>query len=109
MSGRGSPAPPRGLGAWLDRRTAEAPEALRAKVYHYAAAAGDGPRPETLARAGWIALEGVLAHPGDRGAALDLLAADALVTLALLAQAEANPRELGAFAERLLREHLPRA
>jgi hypothetical protein len=45
----------------------------------------------------------VLAQPGDRSAALDLLAGDALVTLALLAQAEAAPDALGAFARTLLR------
>jgi len=41
-------------------------------------------------------------HPGDRAIALDLLAADALITLALLAQTEAEPERLGAFAEGLL-------
>jgi hypothetical protein len=41
-------------------------------------------------------------HPGDRSVALDLLAADALITLALLAQAEADPGDLGPFAEQLL-------
>jgi hypothetical protein len=53
-----------------------------------------------------LAAERVLAiveeHPGDRTIALDLLAADALITLALLAQAEAAPETLGAFAEGLL-------
>ena len=36
-----------------------------------------------------------LSHPGDRSAALDLLAADALITLALLAQAEDAPGAAG--------------
>lgn len=58
---------------------------------------------DRLAEAGRQALAGVLAHPGDRDAALDLLAADALITLALLARAEAAPAELGDFAAALVR------
>jgi hypothetical protein len=41
-------------------------------------------------------------HPGDREIALDLLAADALITLALLAQAEIVPGSLARFAEGVL-------
>jgi hypothetical protein len=44
----------------------------------------------------------VLTHPGDRSVALDLLAADALVTLALLAQAESAPEQLSEFAGSIL-------
>lgn len=58
---------------------------------------------ESLARAGRRALDEVAAHPGDRTVALDLLAADALITLALLAQAEHQPERLGAFAAGLVR------
>lgn len=90
--------------AWLERHTADAPPALRARVYEYAGpksgeAAAD---PAALADAGHEALARVLDHPGDRSVALDLLAADALITLALLAQAERAPAELGAFAATLL-------
>jgi hypothetical protein len=63
----------------------------------------EGPVPATLAAAGRQALDRVLAHPGDRSVALDLLAADALITLALLAQAQQAPAGLGAFATTLLR------
>jgi hypothetical protein len=45
----------------------------------------------------------VLVHAGDRSVALDLLAADALVTLALLAQAQRNPAGLASFAAEVLR------
>ncbi|HYC33936.1 MAG TPA: hypothetical protein VEB59_16720 [Gemmatimonadales bacterium] len=45
----------------------------------------------------------MLAHPGDRSAALDLLAADALITLALLAQADRDPARLAEFAAGLIR------
>jgi hypothetical protein len=41
--------------------------------------------------------------------ALDLLAADALVTLALLAQAQASPERLGEFAAVVLRDVSPAA
>jgi hypothetical protein len=44
----------------------------------------------------------VIQHPGDRSIALDLLAADGLITLALLAQAELDPEHLEAFAAGLL-------
>lgn len=46
----------------------------------------------------------MLARAGDRSVALDLLAADALVTLALLAQAQQAPERLGTFAAGLLRD-----
>ena len=39
--------------------------------------------------------------------ALDLLAADALITLALLAEAEHRPERLGDFAARLVRPGTP--
>jgi hypothetical protein len=48
-----------------------------------------------------------VAHPGDRSVALDLLAADALITLALLAQAQQAPGELGAFAASILQAVRP--
>jgi hypothetical protein len=56
-----------------------------------------------LAEAGSRALSRVVtsAAPG-RQVALDLLAADALVTLALLAQAEHDPAGLAPFADGLL-------
>lgn len=58
-----------------------------------------------LARAGRHALAFVAAHPdGDRSIALDLLAADALITLALLARAQAAPDALEDFASSLLRD-----
>jgi hypothetical protein len=60
--------------------------------------------PEALAASGGRALDLVLARAGDRSVALDLLAADALVTLALLAQAQQAPERLGAFAAALLRD-----
>ena len=101
------PASP-ALAAWLDQHTARAPDALRRRVGEYAdAAPADGGVADALARAGATALERVLAAPGDRSVALDLLAADALVTLALLAQAEYAPAALGRFAAGMLVAHRP--
>lgn len=103
----GGPAPAT-AGTWLDRHTAAAPEALGARVRHYAApGSGRTDVAAALAAAGDAALARVLAHPGDRSVALDLLAADALVTLGLLALAESGPERLEAFADSLLRMHLP--
>lgn len=96
------------LSVWLEQHTGSAPEALRDRVREYAGEVVAQPDVATaLALAGDRALAKVLAHPGDRSVALDLLAADALVTLALLAQVEAAPDGLEDFAERLLRMHLP--
>lgn len=96
---------------WFDRHTADAPAALRERARaHLEAALARGPAlalPDVLAAAGCAALEVVTAHPGDRSVALDLLAADALVTLALLAQAQTAPARLDAFAAGLLESWRP--
>jgi hypothetical protein len=84
-------------------QTEQAPPVLRARVLEHAAAVGEASSSvERLALAAERVLAIVEEHPGDRSIALDLLAADALITLALLAQAESAPAELGAFAEGLL-------
>lgn len=76
---------------------------------HLAGAGPDAATPGALARSGRKALDRVLARAGDRSVALDLLAADALVTLALLAQAQASPERLGEFAASVLRDVSPAA
>jgi hypothetical protein len=88
---------------WLDRRTSRAPPALRTRVREYALAAAGDSLSASLASAGQAALDRVLSQPGDRSAALDLLAADALITLALRAQAEEAPERLQEFAAAVLR------
>ena len=94
--------------AWLERHTAAAPPALRDRVREHALARpGNQAAPATLALAGREALEQVVSHPGDRSVALDLLAADALITLALLAQAQEAPGDLGAFAASILQAVRP--
>jgi hypothetical protein len=87
---------------WLDRHTSQAPTALRARVEHYAHASSDPSLPENLVTAGQMALERALSHPADRSAALDLLAADALITLALLVQSETAPERLEELAVSIL-------
>jgi hypothetical protein len=87
---------------WLDRRTSQAPTALRARVEQYALAASGPALPQSLVAASRTALERALFHPGDRSGALDLLAADALITLALLAQAETAPDRLEELAISIL-------
>jgi hypothetical protein len=97
------------LEEWLERHTSRGPSVLRSRVGEFALSAGGGAAPQVLAAAGQTALDRVLAHPGDRSAALDLLAADALITLALLAQAETAPDQLEEFATSVLRTARPDA
>ena len=92
------------MAGWLEQHTRRAPAALRARVLEYAESTNPDENPSSaLAAAGRRALERVVAHPGDRSVALDLLAADALITLALLAEAQRRPERLGGFAAGLLR------
>ena len=90
---------------WAEQHTKDAPQFLRARVVALVSMATlpPGNVPERLAMAGRRALKNVCKHPGDRTVALDLLAADALITMALLAQAELDPTTLDDFAERLQR------
>lgn len=89
--------------AWLDARRPAPPEALAARLRR-AVSDADLPLPDHLALLGERVLEGVAARPeGGRELALDLLAADAFVTYAFEAQAEADVGELGALAERIAR------
>jgi hypothetical protein len=94
---------------WLERHTSQAPEPLRSRVLAYARRSVAPSRPEALAEAGHSALQQVLSHSGDRSAALDLLAADALITLALLAQSQTGPDRLEEFATSILQRSRPSA
>lgn len=86
---------------WLAGRRPAAPATLAAHTT--AACAGpDGELPASLARAGVALVRRVAgAGPGSRALALDLLAADALVTYAFEAQAEQDVDGVLALAERL--------
>lgn len=89
---------------WAAAHSRRAPAPLRDRVLATLESAGIAPAPpEALAAAGDAALDRVLRRErGGRELALDLLSADALITLALEAQAEADPAGLEAFAARRL-------
>jgi hypothetical protein len=97
------------IDGWLDRHTNQAPTALRSRVRHYAGMVTGESVTGTLTAAAHHALSRVLSHPGDRSVALDLLAADALITLALLAQSDTAPDRLEDFAISVLRTRMPTA
>jgi len=87
---------------WFGQHAAGAPSVLRERAARFLDAEPDhAPSPERLAGAARRALAAVLAGTGDRSVALDLLAADALVTLALLAKAQQEPAGLARFAASL--------
>lgn len=87
--------------AWFTSRTSGAPEALRRRATQYFARSAPGDLATRLSGAGRAALGAAVRGAGDRSAALDLLAADALITLALLAVAERDPAGFGARAAEL--------
>ncbi len=92
---------PAQLLGWLDARRPAPPAALRARL-EAALAGGDVllALPAHLAAVGRRLLERVAARPqGGRELALDLLAADALITYAFEAQAEADVAGLASLAE----------
>jgi hypothetical protein len=83
---------------WLHTRLAGAPPALLEVMA--AALPEDGEVPEALAAGAMSLYEQVLRGTGGREDALPLLAADALLTHALEAKAEADPDGLAEFAVR---------
>jgi hypothetical protein len=85
--------------AWLEARSEGAPAALRHRVrLYFDSNSPGGGLPEDLAAAAMRALEVTMHADGSRATALDLLAADALVTMALQAKAELDPAGLAGFA-----------
>jgi len=84
--------------AWFSSRTAGAPATLRDRAEHFFARTSGDSLAVRLAGAGSAALAAATHDGATRRAALDLLAADALITLALLASAENDPEQLGAAA-----------
>jgi len=89
---------------WLEDRLADTPSELAARTREFLGRVSSGGLAERLAMAGRLALESATARSADRGGALDLLAADALVTLALAAQVDQDPGQLGPMAAALRRE-----
>lgn len=91
---------------WLDQRRPAPPPTLRR---HLLGLVQDAPGnlPDHLAEAGVALLGRVLSRPeGGRELALDLLAADALVTYAFEAQAETDTGGLSVLARRVAGENL---
>ena len=86
---------------WLAARFAGAPAELVQRASDFVGDVGSTTTPEALSRAASRALRAALASATDRSAALDLLAADALVTVALAAQVETDPAGLERFARDL--------
>lgn len=89
------------LGAWLSGRHPLPPAALAGRLAQTVGQEGGAP-PAALAGLGARVLERVAtATTQDRSLALDLLAADALVTYAFEAQAESDVRGLSRLAARV--------
>lgn len=94
---------------WVQARARGAPPPLLERALWYVREAGGGAPddptgagvPDALAYAASLALGRAASAPGGREIALDLLAADALVTMSLEAQAEIAPAGLVALAERI--------
>lgn len=86
---------------WLRHRTGAAPAVLRERIMQHVSRVGTLDMPGALARAGASALRDVTDTPGERSVALDLLAADGLITLAMLWCAEYDAASLGSVARSL--------
>ena len=74
--------------AWLDARPEPAPPELRQRMAEALAVVTAGTVPGALAEGALACLQATIAAPQERATALDLLAADALLTYALEAAAE---------------------
>ena len=87
---------------WLEDHASGSPSTLRAAMDRALnASTGDAAAAETLAAAGLGALAAVVAGHGERVSAVDLLAADALLTCACQAAAEAGPGAVEALTSSL--------
>jgi hypothetical protein len=89
---------------WVEERLSGGPPELVARARAVVALVPSSePLPDRLARASEVALDHAVAKEASREAALDLLVADALVTLALEVQAHLDPAGLERFAVELRR------
>jgi len=90
---------------WLASSAPGAPAELVERASAWLASTDvSGSASEQLARAGRAALQAAIDSSAGRPAAADLLAADALITLALEARAVEDPASLGAFAAQVRRD-----
>lgn len=86
------------LDSWLEAHTEGAPVALRERVKSYLSATTGSGVADHLMAASRLALEAASGPQAGRAVAVDLLTADALVTLSLLYRAESDPATLAARA-----------
>jgi hypothetical protein len=87
---------------WFSAHTAGAPSVLVARAWRFLELSSEiDSVADALATAGTAALDTSIEAGAGRDAALDLLAADALITLALLECAEREPDRLGERAREL--------
>ena len=86
---------------WLEPRIEDAPEALRDRMHAALATSSAGSVHEQLADGAAICLRIALQRPARRASAMDLLSADALLTHACAAAAEAGPDVLAQFTATL--------
>lgn len=94
--------------AWLERREPRAPEPLFARMAEALSRCAETDIPAALASAAFACLRRAVERGRDRAAALDLLAADALLTYACEAAAEAGP-DVGTVLDRIASpEHFAR-
>ncbi len=84
--------------AWLDARESPPPPELRARMAEALAPVKAETVPGALAEAALACLQETVARPEERASALDLLAADALLTYALEAAAELGAETLRRIA-----------
>lgn len=82
------PVAPSEVLSWLDARANAPPAELRDRMGEALAAVSSETVPGALAEAALSCMKDTLAAPEERASALDLLAADALLTYALEAAAE---------------------
>lgn len=80
--------------AWLDARPEPAPPEVRQRMAEALAGVMAGTVPGALAEGALACLQATIAAPQQRATALDLLAADALLTYALEAAAEISAAAL---------------
>jgi hypothetical protein len=86
---------------WLDAREPAAPPSLRARIDVAIKSVPDAGSSiaATLGEAAVVALRGAVARCEERSAAIDLLAADALLTYMMEAAAEQGPDAIEAAAD----------
>ena len=87
------------MNEWLDARQPAAPPQLRARIDEAIAAVSGATGPALFGEAALHALGAAVAKCEERAAALDLLAADALLTYMMEAAAEQGPEAIEAVAE----------